>query len=126
MEDGGGTELLRPTVTPAWSPSETRRPLRLSLFHRLLQNGRFSLDGMAEVHGEALVPSLIVPNQILQTLKKCLLYALGHLEGQKEQEGADKDEKVKKHKRADNSEPKTQRDCNLSKTSLNSITTFMF
>lgn len=61
---------------------QTHRPLRLSLFHTLLQNGHFPVNRMAEVRGEALVPLFIMPNQILQTLKKCLPYTLGHLEGQ--------------------------------------------
>lgn len=51
---------------------------------------------MAEVDGEALVPSFIVPNQILQTLKKCLLYTLGHLAGEKQQT----DRKGKEHKQS--------------------------
>lgn len=51
---------------------------------------------MAEVHGQALVLSFIVPNQILQTLKQCLLYSLGHLEGQKQQKGTEKEQKSEK------------------------------
>lgn len=37
---------------------------------------------MAEVHGKALVPPFIVPNQVLQILKMCLLDTVGHLQQQ--------------------------------------------
>lgn len=51
---------------------------------------------MAELHGQALVPAFIMPDQILQSLKKCLPDALGHLEGQSEQEEPKKEQKNEK------------------------------
>lgn len=66
---------------------------------------------MAEVRGEALVPSFIVPDQILQTLKKRLLYTLGHLEGWGQPEETEKKpRKAKKpQQQIHNSKPESQR-----------------
>lgn len=65
----------------AWGPIlQKHAPLRLSLLRRRIQDGDLPADGVAEVHGEALVPLFIVSDQIIQTFEEALLRALSYLQ----------------------------------------------